>query len=341
VRGLLQYYGANRTGRWAGRLVQVQNLPKNHMEGLDFARYLAKTKRLDSMKLIYGNVPDTLSQLIRTAIVPPPGMKLLIADFSAIEARVIAWLAMEMWRLEVFKTHGKIYEASASSMFGIPLEDIDKDMRQRGKVAELALGYQGAVGALIRMGALEKGVKEEELPEIVARWRKANKRIVELWYRMERAAVECIATGLPQMVGKGIVFALESQFESGQAFLTIQLPSGRKLYYVKPALDRDKKISYWGMNQITKKWEMVPTYGGKLVENIVQAISRDCLAVWMQRCVAAGYKIVMHVHDEGIAEATADTPLQPMLDLMKLPISWAPGLPLKGEGFITDYYKKD
>jgi len=275
IRGLLQFYGANRSGRWAGRLVQVQNLPRNHMETLGLARELVKNRKIDALKLIYGNVHDTLSQLIRTAFIPSPGHVLIVSDFSAIEARVIAWLAGEQWRLDVFNTHGKIYEASATQMFGVPIEKISKgnpeyELRQKGKIAELALGYQGGVGALIAMGALDMGLTEEELPDIVRRWRSANKRIVDLWYSLENAAIEVMRTGQPVGV-KGLVIAREGDYNTGQDFLTITLPSGRKLFYVKPFIERNERgreaLHYWGVNQESKKWEPVSTYGGKLVEN--------------------------------------------------------------------------
>ncbi|MED1642317.1 DNA polymerase [Brevibacillus agri] len=345
VRGLLQFYGANRTGRWAGRLVQIQNLPRNYLDTLEYARKLVTERKVDILKLVYGNVPDTLSQLIRTAFVAPEGKVLLVADFSAIEARVIAWLAGEGWRLEVFRTHGKIYEASASQMFGVPIEEIGKgsDLRQRGKVAELALGYQGGKGALISMGALEMGLTEEELPEIVLRWRNANRRIVDLWHSIEAAALHVMETG--HSVGvKGLIFARESHYQTQQDFFTIRLPSGRKLYYAKPFIKENDfgkpALHYWGVDQTKKKWTVLSTYGGKLVENIVQAISRDCLAVAMTRLEQAGYEIVLHVHDEVGAEGYVEQ-LDRMLEIMGAPISWAPGLPLKADGFVTEYYQKD
>jgi len=350
IRGLLQFYGANRTGRWAGRLVQVQNLPRNYLETLSHARECVKAKKVDTLKIVYGNVPDTLSQLIRTAFIPSPGHVLLVSDFSAIEARVIAWLAGEQWRLDVFATHGKIYEASASQMFGVPIGLITKgnpeyELRQKGKVAELALGYQGAAGALTAMGALNMGLTEEELPEIVRRWRSANKRIVDLWYSLENAALEVMRTGQPVGI-KGLILAREGDYSTGQDFLTVTLPSRRKLFYVKPFLEINKfnreAIHYHGINQETKKWETVSTYGGKLVENVVQAIARDCLAESLMRLAAAGYATAMHVHDEAVLdvpEASAD--LEKVTELMGQPIAWAPGLPLKAAGFVTKFYMKD
>ncbi|MBN6205564.1 DNA polymerase [Ralstonia pickettii] len=350
VRGLLQFYGANRTGRWAGRLVQVQNLPRNYLSTLGLARELVRGKKAEAIKLIYGNVPDTLSQLIRTAFIPSEGNVLLISDFSAIEARVIAWLSGEQWRLDVFQTHGKIYEASASQMFGVPIELISKgnpeyELRQKGKVAELALGYQGASGALISMGALNMGLTEEELPDIVKRWRSSNRRIQDLWYSLENAALSVMRTGHPVGI-KGLILARESDIQKGLDFLTITLPSGRKLYYVKPFIAENDfgkdAIHYWGMNQTTRKFEKISTYGGKLVENVVQAIARDCLAVSLMRLELAGYQTVMHVHDEVVLDVPKEAAdLERVYELMSAPIDWAPGLPLAADGFIADYYQKD
>lgn len=350
IRGLLQFYGANRTGRWAGRLVQVQNLPRNYLETLAHARDCVKTKKLDVLKLIYGNVPDTLSQLIRTAFVPKPGHTFLVADFSAIEARIVAWLAGEQWRLEVFATHGKIYEASASAMFGVPMGLIKKgnpeyELRQKGKVAELSLGYQGATGALIAMGALGMGLTEEELPDIVRRWRTTNRRIVDLWYRLENATLEVMRTGQPVGV-KGLILAREADYNNQQDFLTITLPSGRKLFYTKPLLrvnDREREaLHYHGINQNTEKWEIIPTYGGKLVENVTQAIARDCLAEALMRVSRTGYQVVMHVHDELVLEAPKEAAdLNTVCEIMSQPLPWAPGLLLNADGFITEFYKKE
>ncbi|MFZ5645791.1 MAG: DNA polymerase [Bacillota bacterium] len=350
IRGLLQHYGANRTGRWAGRLVQVQNLPQNHLETLAHAREHVKARKIDVLKIVYGNIPDTLSQLIRTAFIPSPGNVLLVADFSAIEARIIAWLAGEQWRLEVFATHGKIYEASASAMFGVPLGLIKKgnpeyELRQRGKVAELALGYQGGSGALISMGALDKGLTEDELPDIVRRWRGANKRIVDLWYSLENAALEVMRTGQPVGI-KGLIMAREGDFRNGQDFFTITLPSSRKLFYPKPFLYQNafgrEALHYWGMNQETKKWEVVSTYGGKLTENVVQAIARDCLAESLKRLAALRYQVVMHVHDEVVLDVPEDqVDLNTICGIMGQPLPWAPDLLLKADGFVTKFYKKD
>lgn len=350
VRGLLQFYGANRTGRWAGRLVQVQNLPKNYIDTLSHARKCVKEKKVDALKLIYGNVPDTLSQLIRTAFVPSNNNTFLVADYSAIEARVIAWLAGEQWRIEVFASNGKIYEASASQMFGVPIKKIVKgnpeyELRQKGKVAELALGYQGSSGALIAMGALKMGLKEEELPEIVKRWRASNKRIVELWYSLENAALEVMRTG--QAIGiKGLIIAREVDFNNSQDFLTITLPSERKLFYVNPFIQKNEMdreaLYYRGINQETKKWDIIPTYGGKLTENIVQAIARDCLAESLKRLEAAGYRAVMHVHDEVILDVPVEiADLKTVTDIMGAPIKWAPRLLLRADGYETGFYSKE
>jgi len=274
VRGLLQFYGAGRTGRWAGRLVQVQNLPRNYLETLSHARDCVRARKIDALKVIYGNVPDTLSQLIRTAFVPSPGHVFIVSDFSAIEARVIAWLAGEQWRLDVFNTHGKIYEASASQMFGVPLERITKgnpeyELRAKGKVAELALGYGGGANALIAMDSKHE-LNEDELPEIVHRWRSSSKRIVDLWYSLENAAIDVMRNG--QTVGvKGLLFARESHHETGQDFLTVTLPSGRQLFYAQPFLAKNdhgqEAFYYHGANQTTRKWEVISTWGGKIVEN--------------------------------------------------------------------------
>lgn len=353
VRGLTQFYGANRTGRWAGRFVQLQNLPRNYLKTLDYARTLVKQQNYDGLKLLYGNVPDTLSQLIRTTFIPSSGNKYVVADFSAIEARVIAWLAGEQWVNEVFATHGKIYEATASQMFHVPIDRIVKgnpeySYRQKGKVATLALGYQGGTAALIRMHALENGLTEDELPEIVQRWRQANPRIKDLWYAVEQAAMMVMQTAQPQSI-RGLTFALEGDIVYGQNFLTVQLPSGRKLYYVKPFLKDTETpygqvkpaIHYHGIDQQTGKWEVTSTYGGKMTENIVQAIARDCLAETLRRIDAKGLQVVFHVHDEVIIDAPVETTVDEICGLMAEPIAWAPGLILKGAGFESSYYMKD
>lgn len=349
VRGLLQFYGANRTGRWAGRLVQVQNLPRTYTEPLSFARDLVINNQPDALRLICGSIPDTLSQLIRTSFVASPGNLLVDADFSAIEARVISWLAGEQWRLEVFRTHGKIYEASAAQMFGVPIEKIKKGnpeyaLRQKGKVAELALGYQGSVGALIQMGALNMGLSEEELPDIVARWREANRRIRDLWYAMENAAVRVISEG--GCVGVGCVM-LSREFDNstGTDCMTILLPSGRKLYYINPKLGVNQwnkpSIVYMGVND-KNKWGEIETYGGKLVENIVQAIARDCLACAIERLESAGYPVVFHIHDEVVIDIPADrADLDTVVQIMRAPIPWAADLPLNADGWTGLFFRKD
>lgn len=349
VRGLTQYYGANRTGRWAGRMVQMQNLPRNYLKTLDEAREIVKQKNYEGLKMIYGNVPDTLSQLIRTAFIPSEGYKFVVADFSAIEARVIAWLAGEQWVNEVFATHGRIYEATASQMFHVPVEKIKKgnpeySLRQKGKVATLALGYQGGTNALIAMGALNMGLSEDELPDIVQRWRGANKRICDLWYAVEQTALSVMQTARPQAIN-GLIFALEGDVIYGQCFLTVQLPSGRKLFYPRPFLQENQfgrmAIHYYNVGQNTRKWEVTSTYGGKMTENIVQAIARDCLAETLKRIAAKGLQVVFHVHDEVIIDAPMDVTVDEICGLMAEPIPWAPGLILKGAGFESQYYMKD
>lgn len=349
VRGLLQFYGANRTGRWAGRLVQVQNLPRNYLETLDVARKIVKKQDSRGLRLVYDNVADTLSQLIRTAFIPSDNHKFVVADFSAIEARVIAWLSGESWRQEVFATHGKIYEASASQMFGVPVEKIVKGnpeyaLRAKGKVAELALGYGGSTGALIAMGAEKMGLSEDELKDIVRRWRSSNKRIVDLWYALENAVINLMETGNSQAV-KGIIFRREGELLYGQDFMTIELPSKRKLYYPKPFLEDNRfsvpSLHYWGINQTTRKWEIQETYGGKLTENIVQAIARDCLGITLRRIQNKGLQTVMHIHDEAVIDAPLKTSVDEVCDMMGEPIEWADGLILKAAGFESNYYMKD
>ena len=349
IRGLTQFYGANRTGRWAGRLVQLQNLPRNYLKTLDYARNLVKAQNYEGIRLLYGNAPDTLSQLIRTAFIPSEGHKFVVADFSAIEARVIAWLAGEQWVNEVFATHGKIYEATASQMFHVPIEKIVKgnpeySLRQKGKVATLALGYQGGTSALIAMGALNMGLTEEELPDIVSRWRSANPRIRDLWYAVEEAALKVMHTAQPQAI-RGLVFRLEGDLIYGQSFLTVQLPSGRKLFYPKPFLQENQfgkmAIHYYTVGQQSHKWEVTSTYGGKMTENIVQAIARDCLAETLARIDAMELQVVFHVHDEVIIDAPMEVTVEQICSLMAEPIPWAPGLILKGAGFENEYYMKD
>ena len=349
IRGLTQFYGANQTGRWAGRLVQLQNLPRNYLGTLDIAREQVKKQNYDGIRLLYGNVPDTLSQLIRTAFIPSDGRKFVVADFSAIEARVIAWLAGEQWVNEVFATHGKIYEATASQMFGVPVDRIKKgnpeySLRQKGKVATLALGYQGGTNSLISMGALNMGLSEEELPDIVERWRGANPNIVRLWRSVEAAAVKALETMQPQGV-RGLIIAPEADLIYGQSFLTVRLPSGRKLFYCRPHLKVNKfdkmAVHYYSVDQQTRKFALNSTYGGKMVENIVQAIARDCLAETLRRIDAMGLQVVFHVHDEVIVDAPMDLTVEKLCDVMSEPIPWAPGLILKGAGFENGYYMKD
>lgn len=348
IRGLTQYYGANRTGRWSGRLVQMQNLPRNYIKTLDYAREAVKKRNYDGLKLLYGNVPDTLSQLIRTAFVPSEGNKFVVADFSAIEARVIAWLAGEQWVNEVFATHGKIYEATASQMFHIPIDKIVKgnpeySLRQKGKVATLALGYQGGTSALIQMGALEMGLSEDELPDIVQRWRDANPRIRDLWWKVQQASIACVQTAQPQAV-PGLIFALEGDLLYGQSFLTVRLPSGRKLFYPRPFISDNQfgrpAVHCYGLGT-NKKWGIESTYGGKMTENIVQAIARDCLAEILKRIHARGLQVVFHVHDEVIIDAPQSVTVEEICALMAEPIPWAQGLVLKGAGFEGAYYMKD
>ncbi|GLC79302.1 DNA polymerase [Lacrimispora brassicae] len=340
VHGLLQFYGANRTGRWAGRLVQVQNLPQNHMKDLELARCLVKKGRYEDMELFYDSIPNVLSELIRTAFVPKAGCRFIVADFSAIEARVLAWLAGEEWRLEVFRTHGKIYEASASTMFHVPVDEVTKGsaLRQKGKISELALGYGGAAGALISMGALEMGIQEEELPELVSTWRLANSHITQFWWDVDAAAVQTVQEKKPKRIGR-ILF----EYQSGILFVT--LPSGRKLSYVKPRLGLNKfgriGLVYEGIGE-SGKWSCLETYGPKLVENIVQGTARDLLAEAMLRLRQAGFDIVMHVHDEAVLEVPFGTASAPeVCTIMAEPPEWVEGLPLQADGYECEFYKKD
>ncbi|EQG65320.1 DNA polymerase A family protein [Clostridioides difficile DA00142] len=343
VRGLLQFYGANRTGRWAGRLVQVQNLPQNHIEDLDLARNLLKEGDFDLIELLYDSVPDVLSQLIRTAFIPSEGHRFIVSDFSAIEARVIAWLAGEKWRLDVFNSHGKIYEASASQMFKIPIENIKKgsELRQKGKLAELSNGYGGSVGALISMGAIKMGLKEEELQPIVTAWRNANPNITKFWWDVDKAAKKAIKDRTIVEIQHGIKFI----YNPGVLF--IELPSSRRLSYLRPKIEphttfSGDKITYEGMEQTSKQWKRIDTYGPKLVENIVQATARDCLREAMFNVTDAGYSIVMRVHDELVIDVDKKGgSLEEVNSIMGKEISWAKGLPLKADGYECDYYKKD
>ena len=348
LRGTLQFYGANRTGRWAGRLLQVQNLPRNYIVNLDIARDLVKASNRVGLGLLFGDVSDTLSQLIRTAIVAKEGYTLCVADFSAIEARVIAWLSDETWRQKVFAEGGDIYCASASSMFGVPVvkHGVNGHLRQKGKVAELALGYQGGVNALKAMGALDMGLTEEELPNIVELWRQASPKIKELWYTVEKAAVYTVTTGNPMTIDHGITFRLEVDPFYGYRYMTIELPSGRKLFYPDPHIklnNFDKEAVHF-KTQLNNAWVTESTYGGKLVENITQAVARDCLALTLMRLSKNGLPAIMHIHDEAVIEVPKDE-ADEYLDIVEktfaLPIPWAEGLVLTAAGFTNDYYMKD
>lgn len=337
VRGLLQYYGAGRTGRWAGRLVQLQNLPQNHLDNIGVVRELVRDRDLDTLEMIFDSVPDTLSQLIRTAFIAPKGRTLLVADFSAIEARVIAYLAGEKWRMEVFANGGDIYCSSASQMFKVPVvkHGINGHLRQKGKIAELACGYGGGVGALRAFGADKMGLTEEEMQTIVTQWRQASPTIPRFWREAETAAKQAIEA-------RGRTFGLRCgvKYFSGADALYCSLPSGRTLSYWQPRLE-DGQITFMAQNQTTHKWEATETWGGKLVENIVQAYARDCLATSMLRLADAGYKILFHVHDEIIAEAPEGSRWEDMAEIMGQPIDWAPGLLLRADGYDTKFYMKD
>lgn len=337
VRGMFQFYGANRSGRWAGRNVQLQNLPQNHMPDLSQARSLVHAGDYDSIKMLYGSVPDVLSELIRTAFIPREGAKFIVADFSAIEARVIAWLAGENWRLDVFKNGGDIYCASASQMFKVPVEKhgVNGHLRQKGKIAELALGYGGSVGALKAMGALEMGLVEDELAPLVQAWRSSNPRIVKLWWDVDDAVMTAIREKTTTK-SHGMTFSCQS----GMLFIT--LPSGRRLSYVKPRIGENQfgspAATYMGTGA-TKKWERIESYGPKFVENIVQGISRDilCYAMRTLQCCS----IVAHVHDELIIEADPRMSLPAVCEQMGRTPPWAEGLILRADGYECDFYKKD
>lgn len=346
VRGLFQFYGANRTGRWAGRLVQLQNLPQNHLKDLEQARSLIASGDYELAAMFYDDISNVLSQLIRTAFIAKKKCTFAVADFSAIEARVIAWLANEKWRLDIFATHGKIYEASASMMFNVPIESVTKgsELRDKGKISELALGYQGAIGALRQMGGEKMGLSDEEMNRIVKLWRKKNPSVVKLWDEVNEAAIRVVKTHKPLILTK----FRNLKFDYNGDVLTIELPSGRKLYYQQATLTTSRfgqeAVKYKGLDQVTKKWWWVDSYGGKFVENIVQAIARDILAYSMQQLDKAGFWLVMHVHDEAIAEvdkAKGEELLEQMCDIMGTEVPWALGLPLKADGYITDFYKKD
>ena len=339
VHGMLMFYGANRSGRWSGKNVQLHNLPKNYLPDLELARNLVKQGRFEDIEFLYDSTPNVLSELIRTAFIPKPGCRFVVADFSAIEARVLAWLSGEQWRLDVFTSHGKIYEASASSMFHVPVEEITKasPLRQKGKLAELGLGFGGASGALVSMGALDMGLTEEELPPLVAAWRKANPHITQFWWDVDAAAIKAVTEKQKTKVGK-IIF----EYKSGILFIT--LPSGRKLSYVKPrmAVNRFGRdgLTYEGISE-NKKWSRIETYGPKLVENIVQGTARDLLAEAMLRVEKKGYPIVMHCHDEIIAEVPEGSgSVDEMCEIMAVQPKWAEGLPLRADGYSCSFYQK-
>jgi DNA polymerase len=337
ARGMFAFYGANRTGRWAGRLIQLQNLPQNHLEDLASARALVKSGNFEAVKLLYEDVPDTLSQLIRTAFIPKDGMLFYVADFSAIEARVIAWYAGEKWRQKVFEDGGDIYCASASQMFHVPVvkHGVNGHLRQKGKIAELALGYGGSVGALKAMGALEMGLSEDELSPLVDAWRQTNPHIVQFWWDIDRAVMDAVRYHIPS-----IIYGLKIEYRSGMLF--IRLPSGRRLAYVKPKIGTNRFgsecITYEGIGP-SKKWERLDSYGPKFVENIVQATSRDILCYAMK--TLRNCRIVMHVHDELIIEADPSVSLDAICEQMGRTPPWTPGLILRADGYTTPFYKKD
>lgn len=338
VRGLTQYYGAVRTGRWAGRLIQLQNLPQNHLDNIGTVREIVRARDLEALEMIFDSVPDVLSQLIRTALVAKPGHIFLVSDYAAIEARVIAWLAGEKWRMDVFAQGGDIYCSSASQMFKVPVvkHGINGHLRQKGKVAELACGYGGGVAALKAFGADKMGLSEEEMQDIVTQWRLASPTIPKLWRDVERAAKFALQNpGRTFAVPRGVKYRKDADA------LRCKLPSGRILTYWDARLDADGSVCFMGQNQTTRKWEKTETWGGKLVENIVQAIARDCLAVAMVKLDAAGYGIVFHVHDEVVIEAPDGSRWQDAAAIMGEPIDWAPGLLLRGDGYETKFYMKD
>lgn len=339
IHGAFQFYGAGRTGRWAGRLIQPQNFPRNAFEDIALARKMVKAKKWEEIEMLYGLMNDVFSTLIRTLIVPPQGKTFAIADYSAIEARVVAWMADEKWRQDVFANGGDIYCMSATQMFGVPVEKHGQNshLRKKGKVAELACGYGGGVGALRKMGGEQMGLSEKEMDDIVKKWRRSNPHVVKLWRELGDAAIEAIDTRLRVKCSHGVSF----KYAKGILFMT--LPSGRSLAYVQPRFD-GRELTYMGMNQTTRKWERTKTWGGKLTENLIQAIARDCLAVSMTKIQKAKYRIVMHVHDEVIVEVPTEDAtghLKRIEDLMGEPIEWAPGLILTADGFTSEYYRKD
>ena len=338
VRGITQYYGAGRTGRWAGRLVQLQNLPQNHLDEIGTVREIVRARDLETLEMLYDSVPDVLSQLIRTAFVAKPGHTFLVSDYAAIEARVIAYLAGEKWRMDVFAEGGDIYCSSASQMFGVPVvkHGVNGHLRQKGKVAELACGYGGGVAALKAFGADKMGLTESEMKDIVTQWRAASPTIPKLWRDVEQTAKGAL-------IHPGHVYMIPrvAEYWRDRDALRCRLPSGRVLTYWGARLDNDGKICFMGQNQTTRKWEKTDTWGGKLVENIVQAVARDCLAVAMARLDKAGFDIVFSVHDEVIVEAPIGSKWEDVAEIMGLPIDWAPGLLLRGDGYETPYYRKD
>ena len=344
VRGLLQFCGANRTARWAGRIVQIQNLPQNHLKDLELARQIVKSGDFELLEQMYDSVPAVLSELIRTAFIPKKGSRFIVADFSAIEARVIAWLAGERWRMDVFNSHGKIYEASASSMFHVPIGQIDKGspLRAKGKISELALGYSGGVGALTAMGALTMGIAESELQGLVNAWRTANPAIVKFWWDIGNAAEHAVTQGEATSVGR---IKIGCVTVSGDRYLMFILPSGRRLCYFHPAMQMGKFgrdcVTYEGITS-SKKWGRIESFGGKFAENITQAVARDLLAEALLRLDKAGYKTVMHIHDEAVAEMPIGKgTLAEMCEIMAVNPIWSDGLPLKAEGYECKFYKKE
>ena len=339
AHGLLQFYGANRTGRWAGRLVQVQNLPQNHIPDLEVARNLIRGGCFDAAEALYPSVPDLLSQLIRTAFVPKEGYKFIVADFSAVEARALSWLASETWRMEVFARNGDIYCASASQMFGVPVEKhgTNAHLRQKGKIAELALGYGGSVGAMVSMGALDMGLTEDELTGIVAAWRQSNPRIVRFWWNVGKAGMTAVKEKTLTRAG-----CFTFRYESG--FLIATLPSGRSLFYARPRIIENRygkeSLTYMGVGP-SKQWERIESYGPKIVENLTQALCRDLLAEAMERLAEAGYEIVMHVHDEVVIEAPMNADVNKVCEMMAKTPAWAEGLLLSVAGYECAFYQKD
>jgi DNA polymerase len=348
VRGTFQFYGANRTGRWAGRLLQLQNLSKNHVNNIQIPRDLIRNRDWETVELLYDDVADILSQLVRTALIAPEGHMFSVADFSAIEARVISWLADERWRMDVFRGDGKIYEATGAKMFGVPITAITKGsvLRDKSKISELALGYEGSLGALKRMGGERMGLSDTEMMSLVQKWRMANPAIVDMWHEIDEASKEAVKYQRPvRCTCRNIIFDCDG------SFMTIQLPSGRKLFYHRPVF-KDKKIGrstirslcYHGVVQETKQWGEIDTYGGKLTENIVQAISRDLLGNSMLNLEAAGYHPVCHIHDECLVEVPAENAkayYDEMARIMSIPPEWASDLPLRADGYVTPFYLKD